>query len=146
MAAKIRGIAEVSANINALVGNITGRKVTRAIQAAMLIGGAQATLFTPIDTSTLINSQFREMTVSGTRLTGKVGYSAKYAMYVHSASGKLKGQPRADFGVTRAGVAFGGGTGTGKYWDPNAKPGFLKAGFEESRQQIEAAMEREMKI
>lgn len=146
MAAKIKGIKQVSDNINALIGDIQGKKAVRAIQAGMLIGGAQAAIYTPIDTSTLINSQFREMTVSGTRLAGKVGYSAKYAMYVHSASGKLKGQPRADFGVTRAGVAFGGGTGTGKYWDPNAKPGFLKAGFEESRQQIEAAMEREMKI
>lgn len=146
MAAKIKGIKQVSDNINALIGDIQGKKAVRAIQAGMLIGGAQAAIYTPIDTSTLINSQFREMTVSGTRLTGKVGYSAKYAMYVHSASGKLKGQPRADFGVTRAGGAFGGGTGTGKYWDHNAKPGFLKAGFEESRQQIEAAMEREMKI
>lgn len=104
MAAKIKGIKQVSDNINALIGDIHGKKAVRAIQAGMLIGGAQAAIYTPIDTSTLINSQFREMTVSGTRLTGKVGYSAKYAMYVHSASGKLKGQPRADFGVTGQGL------------------------------------------
>lgn len=146
MAAKIRGIKQVSDNINVLIGDIQGKKAVRAIQAAMLIGGVQAAIYTPIDTSTLINSQFREMSFNGTRITGKVGYSAKYAMYVHSASGKLKGQSRADFGVTRAGASFGGGTGTGKYWDPNAKPGFLKAGFDESRQQIEAAMEREMHV
>jgi hypothetical protein len=33
----------------------------------MLIGSAQAALYTPIDTSTLINSQFREITANGTR-------------------------------------------------------------------------------
>ncbi|ENZ0270383.1 HK97 gp10 family phage protein [Morganella morganii] len=122
MAAKIRGIAEVSANINALVGNITGRKVTRAIQAAMLIGGAQATLFTPIDTSTLINSQFREITVNGTRVTGRVGYSANYAVFVHD--------PKVKQTFRRA----------------TARKEFLKLGFEESREEIEAAMHQEMRI
>lgn len=122
MAAKIRGIAEVSANINALVGNITGRKVTRAIQAAMLIGGAQATLFTPIDTSTLINSQFREITVNGTRVTGRVGYSANYAVFVHD--------PKVKQSFRRA----------------TARKEFLTLGFEESREEIEAAMHQEMRI
>ncbi|HCT5880591.1 TPA: HK97 gp10 family phage protein [Morganella morganii] len=122
MAAKIRGIAEVSANINALVGNITGRKVTRAIQAAMLIGGAQATLFTPIDTSALINSQFREITVNGTRVTGRVGYSANYAVFVHD--------PKVKQSFRRA----------------TARKEFLTLGFEESREEIEAAMHQEMRI
>lgn len=122
MAAKIRGIAEVSANINALVGNITGRKVTRAIQAAMLIGGAQATLFTPIDTSTLINSQFREITVNGTRVTGRVGYSANYAVFVHDPKVKQK--------FVRA----------------TARKEFLALGFKESREEIESAMHQEMRI
>lgn len=122
MAAKIRGIAEVSANINALVGNITGRKITRAIQAAMLIGGAQATLFTPIDTSTLINSQFREITVNGTRVTGRVGYSANYAVFVHD--------PKVKQTFRRA----------------TARKEFLTLGFEESRDEIEAAMHQEMRI
>lgn len=122
MAAKIRGIAEVSANLNALVGNITGRKVTRAIQAAMLIGGAQATLFTPIDTSTLINSQFREITVNGTRVTGRVGYSANYAVFVHD--------PKVKQTFRRA----------------TARKEFLTLGFEDSRDEIEAAMHQEMRI
>lgn len=122
MAAKIRGIAEVSANINALVGNITGRKVTRAIQAAMLIGGAQATLFTPIDTSTLINSQFREITVNGTRVTGRVGYSANYAVFVHD--------PKVKQTFRRA----------------TARKEFLTLGFEESRDEIESVMHQEMRI
>lgn len=122
MAAKIRGIAEVCANINGLVGNITGRKVTRAIQAAMLIGGAQATLFTPIDTSTLINSQFREITVNGTRVTGRVGYSANYAVFVHD--------PKVKQTFRRA----------------TARKEFLTLGFEESRDEIEAVMHQEMRI
>ncbi|HCM61228.1 MAG TPA: hypothetical protein DIT05_01600 [Morganella sp. (in: Bacteria)] len=122
MAAKIRGIADVSANINALVGGIRGRQITRAIQAAMLIGGAQATLFTPIDTSTLINSQFREISVNGTRVTGRVGYSANYAVFVHDPQVKQK--------FVRA----------------TARKEFLKLGFEDSRDEIDAAVQREMRI
>ncbi|MBI6529076.1 HK97 gp10 family phage protein [Proteus vulgaris] len=146
MAARVRGIFQANANLRALVNGIQDKRAARAMYMALNIGASQAALYTPIDSSTLINSQFREITVRGTRLTGRVGYSAKYAMYVHNASGKLKGQPRADFGVTRDGVSFGGGTKTGKYWDPSAKPRFLKAGFDESRQQIEEAIEREMRI
>lgn len=122
MAAKIRGIADVSANINAMVGNITGRKVTRAIQAAMLIGGAQATLLTPIDTSMLINSQFRDITVNGTRVTGRVGYSANYAVFVHD--------PKVKQTFRRA----------------TARKEFLRLGFEDSRKEIETAMHQEMRI
>lgn len=146
MAARVRGISQANANLRAFVNDIQGKRAARAMYMTLDIGARQAALYTPIDSSTLINSQFREIIVRGTRLTGRVGYSAKYAMYVHSTSGKLKGQPRADFGVTRDGVSFGGGTGKGNYWDPNAKPGFLKAGFDESRQQIEEAIEREMRI
>jgi hypothetical protein len=49
----------------------------------MLIGSAQAALYTPIDTSTLINSQFREITANGVRVTGRVGYTANYAVFAH---------------------------------------------------------------
>ncbi|MEQ5059682.1 HK97 gp10 family phage protein, partial [Proteus terrae] len=80
MAARVRGIFQANANLRALVGDIQGKRVMRAIQSALLIGSAQAAIYTPIDTSTLINSQFREVTVNGTRVTGRVGYTANYAV------------------------------------------------------------------
>jgi len=83
MAGKVRGVAQAKANLDALIADVQGRKVVRAIQSAMLIGSTQASLYTPIDTSTLLNSQFRELNANGTRVTGRVGYSANYAVYVH---------------------------------------------------------------
>lgn len=47
-----------------------------------MIGAAQSAIYTPIDTSTLINSQFREVSVKNGLITGRVGYSANYAAYV----------------------------------------------------------------
>ncbi len=69
-------------NINALVRDITGRRLPRAMTAALHEGGLVAAIYTPVDTSTLINSQFKEVITNGTRITGRIGYSANYAIYV----------------------------------------------------------------
>lgn len=154
MGVKVRGIREAKANLNRIIQDVQGRKVVRALQSAMILIGSRAAYYTPIDTSTLLNSQFREMVVNGTRITGRIGYSANYAAYVHAMTGKLKGQPRADFGMTsnRSGVgpkkptAFGGGTGTGNYWDPHAEPQFLTKGANEERDAIDAVIKKEMSL
>ncbi|HGW3648009.1 MULTISPECIES: HK97 gp10 family phage protein [Citrobacter] len=108
--------------MNTIVGDIQGRKVVRAMQSALIIGGTQAALYTPIDTSTLINSQFREITVNGNRVTGRVGYTANYAVYVHD--------PNVPQNFRRA----------------TAKKEFLTKGFEETRRQIDAAIAKEMSL
>lgn len=122
MAVKVKGIAKAKANLTKLIGDIQGRKAVRAIYKALYIGGAQASLYTPIDTSTLINSQFRDVNVSGKMLTGRVGYSANYAVYVHDPSVKQN------------------------FRRSTARKEFLKLGFEESRSQIDKAVADEMKL
>lgn len=122
MAARVRGISQANANLRALVGDIQGKKVMRAIQSALLIGSAQAAIYTPIDTSTLINSQFREVTVNGTRVTGRVGYTANYAVYVHD--------PRIKQSFRRS----------------SARKEFLSRGFEDERKAIDDAVRRELQI
>lgn len=119
---KVSGVRQSQAKLNALISDIQGRKALRALQSAMLIGGAQAALYTPIDTSTLINSQFREIVVKGTRLTARVGYSANYAALVHDPTVKQS------------------------FRRTTAKKEFLKEGFEETRSQIDAVIKREMSL
>lgn len=122
MGIKVKGISQAKKNLNALVGDIQGRKVVRAMQSALIIGGSQAALYTPIDTSTLINSQFREITVSGNRVTGRVGYSANYAAYVHDPS-----VPQ-------------------KFRRATARKEFLTKGFEDTQRQIDAVIAKEMSL
>ncbi|WP_279156268.1 HK97 gp10 family phage protein [Obesumbacterium proteus] len=122
MGVLVKGIAKAKANLTKLIGDIQGRKAVRAIYKALYIGGAQASLYTPIDTSTLINSQFRDVNVSGKMLTGRVGYSANYAVYVHDPSVKQN------------------------FRRSTARKEFLKLGFEESRSQIDKAIADEMKL
>lgn len=119
---KVSGIRQSQAKQNALINDIQGRKAVRALQSAMLIGGAQSALCTPIDTSTLINSQFREIVVKGTRLTARVGYSANYAALVHDPAVKQN------------------------FRRTTAKKEFLKEGFEETRSHIDAVVKKEMAL
>lgn len=122
MAGKVRGIAQAKASLDALINDVQGRKVVRAVQSALLIGGAQAALYTPIDTSTLLNSQFREIDTNGARVTGRVGYSANYAVYVHD--------PNVPQTFRRA----------------TARKEFLTKGFEDTREQIDAVMRKELQL
>ena len=122
MGAKVKGIRAAKANLDRLIGDIQGRKAVRAITKALIIGASQAALYTPIDTSTLINSKFRDINVNGTRLTGRVGYSANYAMYVHD--------PNVKQTFRRA----------------TAEKEFLTKGFADSKQAIEKAIMEEMKL
>jgi hypothetical protein len=119
---KIKGIIQAKKKLASLVGDIQDRKAVRAMTRALIIGGGQAAVYTPIDTSTLINSQFREIDVRGHRLVGRVGYSAKYAIYVHDP--KIKQTFRR----------------------PSAKKEFLTKGFEDTKSMIDRAVAEEMKI
>ena len=122
MGIKVKGISPARKNLNALVGDIQGRKTIRAMQSALIIGGSQAALYTPIDTSTLLNSQFRDITVNGNRVTGRVGYSANYAVYVHDPS-----VPQTFLRST-------------------ARKEFLTKGFEDMRSQIDAVIKKELSL
>lgn len=132
MPAKLRGIQEAIRKTEQIVGTITAEKAVRAIKSATYIIRTESATLTPIDTSTLINSQFDTVEVSGTRITGKVGYSAKYALYVHSASGKLAGKPRSN--------------GKGTYWSPGGEPQFLTKAAQRTKDLVDSVIKKEMKL
>lgn len=112
-----QGIERVRLNAQQTFNNITGPVTERAVYALLSQGAAMAATMTPIDTSTLINSQYApQIRQSAGSTTGHVGYTAEYAGWVHDAPGTLQGLPRMN--------------GNGNYWDPNAEPGFLEKGME----------------
>ncbi|HGU2783259.1 TPA: HK97 gp10 family phage protein [Escherichia coli O103:H2] len=85
-----------------------------------------AAMDTPRDTGTLINGYYINVEDNPDGAHATVGNTARYAYWVHEMPGTLKGQPREHFCKTREGIAFGGGTGRGNYWDPDADPKFLE--------------------
>ncbi|HDS4884060.1 TPA: HK97 gp10 family phage protein [Klebsiella aerogenes] len=135
MGVKIRGVEQAKRNLDRIIGDIHGRKVVRAIKSALLIVAPEAARMTPVaKSSVLINSQFQEVMVNGTRITGRVGYSANYAVYVHEAKGTLKGKPRT--------LSQGGGN----YWDPAGEPQFLKKAGDETRNAVDAVIKKELSL
>lgn len=130
-----RNSRRVRENLGRIIGRISGPQAERAVTEALIIGGGMAATMTPVDTSLLINSQFRIVRQVNGGVQGKMGYSAAYAAAVHDASGKLDGQPRDPNDGSR-----------GNFWDPDAEPEFLTKGFEDSKSAIDAAVKRTMRI
>lgn len=131
----VKGIKQAKRSTTKMAGKITGQLSERTVTDVLIIGQGHASMMTPIDTSNLINSQYRRIdrTVGG--VIGMVGYTANYASAVHWSSGKLKGQKR-----TRKGASD-------NFWDPSGEPQFLKKAFEEEgKAEIMAAIKRGMKV
>lgn len=59
-------------------------KGARGMTQALILGASEASVMTPIDTSTLLNSQYRRVETEGTKVVGTVGYTAAYAEPVHN--------------------------------------------------------------
>lgn len=142
----VRGLDSAIRRTNEISRNIAEVRAERGVTAALITGQAFASMLTPVDTSFLINSQYRSVKTENGKVVGAVGYTALYAAAVHAMSGKLKGKPRGHFGKTKDGIEFGGGTGNGRYWDPSAEPGFLTKGFDENKGLIDQAFYGAMKI
>lgn len=137
-----RGIQKVRLNLKKF-GTATQSTTNRAVFTILNEGAALAATYTPVDTSNLLNSQYQpQIFPQKDKIVGVVGYTAEYAFWVHEMSGKLKGQPRAHFGKTREGTEFGGGTGQGTYWSPDASPKFLERGFKETMPFIPEILKR----
>lgn len=151
----VKGIEQVKAGFDRIVGTIEETRTEAAIYAILSEGGAIAQTMVPVDTSTLINSQYAPQIEKSNRgMTGYIGYTAKYAGAVHEMPGKLKGMPRAHFGKTgnqsvfgpQQVVEFGGGSLTGNYWDPDAEPQWLTKGFNELQPKIPSILERMYRV
>ena len=129
MKAEVTGIEAANDKLTAELRKM-GRLSERFVTKSLIAISSNTLPRIPIDTSFLVNSEYRKVTERFGGFEGEIGYGAEYAAYVHDAPGTLKGQPRADFGKTREGVSFGGGTGKGVYWGPDGEPGFLAKGVQ----------------
>lgn len=141
MGVKIKGAAEAKKNLDSLLKNVRTKKAVRAVYMALYIIGADSAVRVPRDTSTLINSQFRDIDIAGAKIFGKVGYSAKYALDVHESKGFALGKhiPRP--------VGKGEKPGSrGNYWDPSGEPQFLKKAVDATAKQVGDAIRKEMEF
>lgn len=141
MGVKVKGVKRVSNNINRMIDSFEGRRTVRAVYSALYYIGVESAVKVPVDTSTLLNSQFRDVVVNGTRITGKIGYSAKYAAAVHEAKGIHLGTrtPRPVDPGQKPGSR-------GNIWDKTGEPKFLEKPAEDARGKVHDIIVKEMSL
>lgn len=118
----VKGVSKVNKNIHRITNDIANIRTQRIIQQVMIVGMSFVAPITPRDTSTLINSQYRELKPVPKGWIGRVGYTANYAAFVNNAKGTAKGKRT-------------GKKSQGDYWSPYAEPHFVEKGFERDGQQ-----------
>jgi preprotein translocase subunit Sss1 len=135
----VKGLKEVRQQLRRVFGDIKGPKAEKTLTEVLITAAGFAATMTPIDTSNLINSQYRKITAYGTRVVGAIGYTAAYAAAVHDKPGTLLGKnvPRDKNDPSR-----------GNVWDKGGEPEFLRKAFEDSdaRAAIDAVIKRGMTI
>ena len=110
----LKGVEKVRGRYQALIKEISGPRTLKVVNAIIATGAAHAKLYTPVDTSALINSQRKKVSEMGSGVVvGRVWYSQEYALWLE----------------------------TRDHWTPRkkatAKPHFLKSGFEDPEPQAD---------
>lgn len=117
----------VTNNLPQFVGTVQQRGA-RTMTQVLIRGASELPPLVPVDTSVLLNSQYKDVQVEGDKVKGRVGFTAEYAAFVHAASGKLKGLPRPKRD----------GRERGTFWGPHdGQPGFLRIAFERAKPDID---------
>lgn len=107
--------AKVTNNLPRFVSKLE-RNAARGMTQALVLGASEASVLTPIDTSTLLNSQFRNVEKQGSRIVGTAGYTANYALAVHDPDNPQN------------------------FRRPTAEKEFLRKGFERAEPNIRAVL------
>ncbi len=134
MPIRANGIQNINRGLERIARDVTANKAERALYIVGTVGLGHAALLTPIDTSTLVNSQFLEVVPSGNGYKAKAGYTANYAAAVHGKPGTMLGKnvPRPD--------------GNSFVWSPNGEPEFLTKGFNNNLDDLFNRLKREMRL
>ena len=108
----------IQRNTRQLMRQRIPRKIERALTGVGIVVANKAQEYTPVEYSLLINSQYRRVDAYPNRYTVSVGYTQDYAAALHNRKDWSPRPPDAKQGPA---------------WNPDAKPGFLTLGADETR-------------
>lgn len=133
------GQRELMERFSRKMGEVTGQQTETAITRILVQIGMNSASMIPVDTSNLINSEYRKTMPTATGWKGEIGYGAEYALYVHEAPGTLKGKSvERDPNNPSRGV----------FWSPSGEPKFLEKGANEliNSQQLSQIFQQSFKL
>lgn len=127
----VRGLNKVLGNLNREVNKIENKGIDGLLAAGFILERVSNKIV-PIEHGFLRNSSFTRK-AQNNRKAVEVGYSAKYAVYVHeNLEQKLKGKRRP--------------SGLGVYWGPKGEPQFLLKSILSEKNKMLTAIQRKAKV
>lgn len=136
MPAKVSGGSDVRQQFRRVVQTIKDDKAVSAVHRILALGAQYSAMNTPVATSTLIDSQYRDINITMDGVKGVLGYGVHYAEAVHEAPGVLWGEY-----VLRSPASLG------YVWGPDGEPEFLRLGIErDAAPMISAILRQEHKL
>jgi hypothetical protein len=136
---KVKGLAECKRNIDTVVRNTIPKNAERAMYVTLTLIENRSLEYVPLDTANLLNSRFKIIEQEGAVTIGRIGFTASYALPLHSPKpgGKMDGwQPRP---VPSPGKQVGG-------YNPSATQDWLNIGLNEAWPEIQSAVKEEMAL
>lgn len=94
MSIKVKGQAELNSAINRVFAK-NKKAAVGAVKKGLMVIIAEAVRIAPIEFGVLRNSSFTESKKTSKGVSGKAGFTAEYAPFVHEMPMKNAGKPRA---------------------------------------------------
>ncbi len=116
----VKGVNQVKSNMKRVFKDISDKKAVQFVTAVVNIGASESKEFTPIEYSTLVNSQIVEVDAMPDAVVGSVSFNTEYAAFLEN-NNKWKPRPVSAKKGPGANLA--------------ATPHFLQKGFESPQSQ-----------
>lgn len=125
----VKGIKEVKAKVGKIFADIHEKKAVQFTNAVLSIGQAHSMELAPVEHSLLVNSILKNVDVTPSGVDGALSYNTAYAARLEFKEDWKPVPPEQKDGPA---------------WNPNAKPHYLKRGFEDAESQ--ASIKQAFKI
>ncbi len=80
----VKGVSQVKANMKRVFKDIESKKAVQFVTAVVNIGASESKEYTPIEYSTLINSQIVDVTAGNNMVIGSVSFNTDYAAFLEN--------------------------------------------------------------
>lgn len=80
----VKGINQVKSNMKRVFKDIKDKKAVQFVTTVVNIGASESKEYTPIEYSTLVNSQIVDVAVRANAVIGNVSFNTEYAAYLES--------------------------------------------------------------
>ena len=118
----VTGAKAVNSKMKSIFKDIQSNKTNQFVRSVVSVGENNSKQYAPIEYGTLINSTIVDLNSTNGLITGSLSYNTNYAAHLEFGENWSPRPPALK---------------SGPAWNPNAKPHFLRLGFESPESKAE---------